>query len=70
MGDLYEDELVIEDVLKKWKDNQIIILPQTIYFGSNKYSSVNQLKNILLKALLQVLLKDKLKEFFVWRQLP
>lgn len=50
MGDLYEDELVIEDVLKKWKDNQIIILPQTIYFGSNKYSSVNQLKNILLKA--------------------
>ena len=32
MGDLYEDQMVIEDVIQRLCDNKIIILPQTVYF--------------------------------------
>ena len=33
MGDLYEDQMVIEDVIQRLCDNKIIILPQTVYFS-------------------------------------
>lgn len=50
MGDLYEDELVIEDVIKRWPNNKKIILPQTISFsGTGKFSSIGRLKMILEK---------------------
>lgn len=40
MGDLYEDQLVIESILKQYKKNKIFILPQTVHFtGQGRYSS-------------------------------
>lgn len=49
MGNLYEDELVIEDIISRWPQNKKIVFPQTIYFSQNgRYSSVNQLKKVLL----------------------
>lgn len=48
MGNIYEDELVIEDIIKNYSDNKKIILPQTISFSPNgKYSSKNNLRSIL-----------------------
>ena len=48
MGNIYEDELVIEDIIKNYPDNKKIILPQTISFSPNgKYSSKNNLRSIL-----------------------
>lgn len=47
MGDLYEDELVIEDIISRWTNNKIIILPQTIFFGKGNYSSLDNLKKII-----------------------
>lgn len=40
MGDLYEDQLVIEEILSTYKGNRVVILPQTIHFtGKGKFSS-------------------------------
>lgn len=40
MGDLYEDQLVVEEILSQYQENRVIILPQTIHFtGKGKYSS-------------------------------
>jgi exopolysaccharide biosynthesis predicted pyruvyltransferase EpsI len=50
MGDLYEDEIVVEDIIARWSDNRIIILPQTIYFSGDGVSSIKQLKSVLQKA--------------------
>lgn len=48
LGDLYEDQLVAEDIMKRWRENRIIILPQTIFFsGTGSYSSVHRFKDIL-----------------------
>lgn len=51
MGDMYEDELVIESIIKNWPNNRIVILPQTIFFsGSNVMSSPEQLRRVFNKA--------------------
>ena len=48
MGDLYEDQMVIEDVIQRLCDNKIIILPQTVYFsGKGRFSSSDKFKSIL-----------------------
>lgn len=45
MGNLYEDELVVEEILDKYQSNRIIILPQTVSFlHDGKYSSVEGLR--------------------------
>lgn len=61
MGNLYEDELVIEDILKRYPNNRITILPQTIYFSKNGiYSSKGQLKNIIKNVKkLRICLRDQ-----------
>ena len=49
MGNLYEDELVVEDILDNYLKNQVIILPQTVCFSHNgKYSSIENLKKKLI----------------------
>lgn len=55
MGSLYYDELIIEDVIMRWPNNHIVILPQTISFTGGNYTTpekisnlVNSHKNILL----------------------
>lgn len=51
MGNLYEDEIVIEEIISRWKDKRIIILPQTIYFSQNgKVSSVENLGKCIRQA--------------------
>lgn len=51
MGNMYEDELVIESVIERWGKNRIVILSQTVFFEKNgKYSSVNQCKKCLGSA--------------------
>ena len=50
MGNMYEDEIVIEHILSKWPQNKKIILPQTISFSVNgKFSSSEKMKSILIK---------------------
>lgn len=50
MGDLYEDECVVEDIIERFPDNAITILPQTVYFDKGNYSSVKQLREVLKRA--------------------
>ena len=50
MGDLYEDECVVEDIIERFPNNAITILPQTVYFDKGNYSSVKQLKGVLKRA--------------------
>lgn len=47
MGDLYEDELVIENILNQFENNLIIILPQTIFFDdiNNSVKLTDLMKN-------------------------
>lgn len=45
MGDLYEDEVVIEELIRRFSKNNIIILPQTIQF--KKQQNAEQLKKFL-----------------------
>ena len=47
MGNLYEDELVIEDILTRWKDNRIIVLPQTVFFSGDSARDVARLRRAL-----------------------
>ena len=49
LGDLYEDQLVVEDIIKKWSGAHIIILPQTVFFGAGQYSSKQQFTTLLQK---------------------
>ncbi|MBD5547214.1 MAG: hypothetical protein HDQ97_07435 [Lachnospiraceae bacterium] len=50
MGDLYEDECVVEDIIERFPNNSITILPQTVYFDKGNYSSVKQLRKVLKRA--------------------
>ena len=51
LGNLYEDQLVVEDILTRYKDNNIVILPQTLAFLDNgKYSSLYQFNSIIEKC--------------------
>lgn len=59
MGDLYEDELVIEDILNRYKSNRILILPQTIYFnGKNVFSSKQKLYKLLQGNNVKICVRD------------
>lgn len=51
MGNIWADELVIEDIISRWPCHKIIIFPQTVYFSkTGKYSSSQQLQQVLNKA--------------------
>lgn len=51
MGSLYEDQLVIEEILSSYPDNRIIILPQTVYFyPDGRFSSPEQFAKIFTAA--------------------
>lgn len=51
LGNLYEDQLVVEDILTRYQDNNIVILPQTLAFLDNgSYSSLNQFNSIIEKC--------------------
>lgn len=52
MGNLYEDESVIEDILYRYAENCIIILPQTIYFEESKniMCDISSLKKAIARA--------------------
>ena len=41
-----EEELMFEEILKEFKDNQIVVLPQTLYFD-NDVELINKLNSIL-----------------------
>lgn len=60
MGDLYEDELVVEDILSRWNKNRIVILPQTIYFKGTGLSTPERLNNIMKQVTdLTVCVRDR-----------
>ena len=62
MGDLYEDQLVIESMLKQYKNNKIFILPQTVHFtGQGRYSSPETFKKYFHDAQKAIItLRDKM----------
>lgn len=54
MGNLWpEDELLMQDILKTFNKNKIIIFPQTIYYDSNK-PNCEQIKILSKKSIEQV----------------
>ncbi len=72
MGNLYEDESVIESVLCQYQRNRIIILPQTIYYekSPNMLSEISSLKNSVRTAEdLLVCVRDVYSYDFVKREL-
>lgn len=49
MGDLYEDEVVLEEMLSHFRNNKIVILPQTIYFDNQSEQEKKKLSNRINK---------------------
>lgn len=47
MGEDYEDEEVIEDIVSRYPHNYIIILPQTIHISDNNIKCINRMSRIL-----------------------
>lgn len=63
MGNIYEDQLVIEHIIDKFS-SEIVILPQTVSFsGSGNYSSVEQFNKILKDNVILSLREKKSYEF-------
>lgn len=51
LGNLYEDQIVVEDILSRYNENNVVILPQTLAFiDTGKYSSLNQFNSIIEKC--------------------
>lgn len=69
LGNLYEDQLVVEDILKKYFRNNITILPQTIaFFEDAQFSSLEKFNKFVEKCeSLIVCLRDKKSYDFVCR---
>lgn len=69
LGNLYEDQLVVEDILKKYFRNNITILPQTIaFFEDAQFSSLEKFNKIVEKCESLILcLRDKKSFDFVCR---
>lgn len=67
MGDTYEDELVIENILNQYC-NTVIILPQTTYFEKDS-EGVRRLKRLIEKASPIICLREKFSYDFVINRL-
>ena len=50
MGEDYEDELVIEDIIRRFPENHIIILPQTIHVSEDNAACIRRMSRALNRS--------------------